>query len=137
MRIIGSALALATLTACGGAHPEPSELYGLWSKTADGTETVLEFAADDSVDPVLAGLTDVFHLYQYPSGTAAVAVQSGTFVVSKGDGWELVTTISWDTDGAYTGMSFGNPIAEFDGDVLTLDRDDGTQSVYTSVDVMP
>ncbi len=129
---------LAALTACGGAHPEPSELYGLWARPAEeGNIGVLDFAPSDATDPVLAGLSDVYHIYVYPEGTTPVNVQSGTFQVAEGDGWEIVWTVSYDPEGLYTGMSFGNPIAKFTGDELTLDSDDGTKRVYSSVAAMP
>ena len=62
---------------------------------------------------------------------------SSHLVVAEGDGWEIVWTVSYDPEGLYTGMSFGNPIAKFTGDELTLDSDDGTKRVYSSVAAMP
>lgn len=137
-KLAGPVMLLATLTGCGGAHPSPEELYGLWARPAEeGNIGVLDFAASDAEDPVLAGLSDVYHIYVYPEGTEPVNMQSGTFLVAEGDGWEIVWTVSYDPGGLYTGMSFGNPIAKFDGDSLTLASDDGSERVYSSVTAMP
>lgn len=137
-KVYGAAVLFGSLTACGGAHPEPDELYGMWARPAEeGNIGVFEFAASDDTDPVLAGLADVYHIYVYPEGSAPIEMQSGTFMVAEGDGWELVWTVSWDPEGLYAGMTFANPITGFDGDSLTLASDDGSERTYATVGAMP
>lgn len=132
--LVGSML--LGLSACG-SPPVAADLYGMWSNVADdGTVRVIDCAAT-ATDADLSGLSDVFHIYNYPQGTSPVEVQHGTYVVSKGDGWEFVTTVVWSADGNYVGQSFGNPIAKLDDTTLELKLDDGTTRVYTAADAMP
>jgi len=137
MRPFICASLLLTLTACGsGPAPLAADFYGLWQNTTDGTVRVFEFAASAD-DADLSGLSDVYRLYMYAEGAAAEQAQRGSFEVAEGDGWELVTTVTWTPDGTYVGQSFGNPIEKFDDTTLELLRDDGTTRVYTATDAMP
>ena len=74
-----------TLAACGGGSSAPSsasQLLGLWTAD-DGTNArAFEFKASDDTHPDLAGKTNVYLLYFYPSGNTPVMVQRGDHVFS-------------------------------------------------------
>ncbi len=119
------AIPLGLLAACGGEDlPTATELHGSWTSDVEGQTRVFAFAsADDGTHPELVGLTDVYVLSSYPTGTTPIEVQAGAYRVERtllsegGEDDALVTVVH---SGTGVGSTYGNAIVGWTGDSFTI-----------------
>ncbi len=135
--ILAGFVAGLSLTACedDGGDPSADEFYGLWANEDAGTIRVFEFAAmlDDAE---LGGLTNVYRIYVYPSGTTPEMVQRGSYRVAFG---RLVTTVLWSGNGQNIGQDFGNDILGLSSSRMTLESTSTAsgERVFDRVSTLP
>jgi hypothetical protein len=130
MRLLPCLLVVGLIGACGGEDfPTAAELYGTWTATTDGTTRDFVFAAtDDGSHPELAGLSNVYVLFNYPEGGTPAEIQTGEYRVqiaqltTGGEDEALVTVVH---AGPGTGGTYGNAIYGWTGDTLTIESASG------------
>ena len=130
---------LALIPLCAGLQacaPQATDLYGTWANVTDGIVRALDFQKEGA-EAEIAGEPDAYTLYYYAEGSEPAEAQRGTYAVLKGDGWELVTTVSWDMDSQYTDQSFANRILDLSRDELVLEVNETDERVYSAVDELP
>lgn len=120
-----SLLPLLLLAACGGEElPTADELHGTWTSVFEGQTREFVFAETaDATHPDLAGLSDVYVLSSYATGTTPVEVQSGEYRVEEallsdgGTDDALVTVVH---TGSGAGNTYGNAIFDWTGTSFTI-----------------
>jgi len=106
-------LVTTLLVGCGPQIPTEAEIHGIWGNLDAGTWRVLSFS-DTGTEADVAGMSSVYRIHVYADASTPEEVQRGVYDVATEEGAGfLVTTVTWDTDMAFGGMSFANEILGF------------------------